>query len=258
MQLATWNVNSLNVRLPHVLDWLGKQKPDVLCIQETKLTDDKFPKEALESAGYHCEFFGEKAYNGVAVLSRSNPDKVQKGFLDACDADSKRMLAVQLGPLHVINVYIPNGQEVGCSKYAYKLDWIEKLKRHVNEQHQKNELVIICGDFNVATEDKDVYDPEALAGQILLSDAERAAVESLRQWGFVDTFRLHHQDAGLYSWWDYRMMAFRRKMGMRIDHIWASEPLAGICTRSWIDIEPRKLEKPSDHAPVISEFSLEI
>lgn len=256
MLLATWNVNSLNVRLPHVLDWLEKQKPDVLCIQETKLMDDKFPCEAVEKAGYHCEFFGEKAYNGVAVLSRAKPAQIQKGFADDTALDSKRFLEVQIGPVAIINVYIPNGQEVGSEKFRYKLSWIERLASHLRTRHNPAEMLLICGDFNVATEDRDVYDPEALAGQVLFSEQEKAAIDSLRQWGFVDTFRLHNGNGGLYSWWDYRMMAFRRKMGLRIDHIWATESLAKTCTRSWIDVDPRKLEKPSDHAPVLSEFAL--
>lgn len=256
MQVASWNVNSLNVRLPHVLDWLDKQKPDVLCIQETKMTDEKFPKAAIEEAGYHCEFFGEKTYNGVAILSRTSPSRVQKGFLDDGATDSKRLLEVEIGPVCIIDVYIPNGQEPGSEKYAYKMDWIERLKKHLNENHRPDELLIVCGDFNVAPEDRDVYNPEAVAGQILVSDQERAAIESLSKWGFVDTFRLHNQEGGLFSWWDYRMMAFRRKMGFRIDHIWATLPLAQKCTRSWIDVEPRKLEKPSDHTPVVSEFDI--
>lgn len=257
MLVATWNVNSLNVRLPHVLDWLQKHKPGVLCLQETKLTDDKFPGNAFEQIGYHCQFFGEKAYNGVAIISDRKPDAVRKGFPDDTDSDSKRLIETKIGSLHVIDVYIPNGQEVGSEKFHYKLKWIDRLSKYLSDCHRPDELVVLCGDFNVAREDRDVYDPQALAGQILFSDEEKSAIESLRRWGFVDTFRLHHQEAGLYSWWDYRMMAFRRKMGMRIDHLWATEPLSKKCTNSWIDIEPRKLEKPSDHAPVCSEFDVE-
>jgi exodeoxyribonuclease-3 len=254
MIIASWNVNSLNVRLPHVLDWLAKQKPDVLCIQETKLTDEKFPKSELEDAGYHCEFFGEKAYNGVAILSRSTPDAVQKGFPDEVASDSKRFLEIRLGSLRIIDVYIPNGQAVGSDKFHYKLKWIERLKVYLNNHHDPQGMTVICGDFNVALENRDVYNPEELTGQILFSDEEKNAVNTLKDWGFVDTFRQHNEESGLYTWWDYRMMAFRRKMGMRIDHIWATAPLAQNCKRSWVDVEPRKLEKPSDHAPVCSEF----
>ncbi len=256
MLIATWNVNSLNVRLPHVLDWLQKTKPNVLCIQETKLTDDKFPKAQFEEAGYHCQFFGEKAYNGVAIISDSEPSAVVKGLPGEGPSDSKRFIEARVGPVHVVNVYIPNGQEVGSQKFQYKLAWIERLKSYLKKEHSPDDLLVICGDFNVAYEDRDVYDPALLAGQILFSEEEKSAIKSLMQWGFVDTFRLHHQESGLYSWWDYRMMAFRRRMGLRIDHIWATAPLAGKCRASFIDVEPRRLEKPSDHAPVASEFAL--
>jgi len=257
MIIATWNVNSISVRLPHVLQWLEKYKPNVLCIQETKATDDKFPAQSFGGIGYHCEFFGEKAYNGVAILSDSKPSRVLKGFAGEPASASKRFIEVAIGPLSVLNVYIPNGSEVGSDKFHYKLKWVETLGDHLNQAHKPAEKLVLCGDFNVAPEDRDVYDPVALAGQILLSDEERAAVEAVRRWGFIDTFRMHNQEPGYYSWWDYRAMAFRRKMGLRIDHIWATQPLAERCTRAWIDVEPRKLEKPSDHAPVAAEFRLD-
>ncbi len=254
MIVATWNVNSLNVRLSHVIDWLQRCQPEILCIQETKLTDDKFPVDAFAQAGYHCEYFGEKAYNGVSIISKGIPTAIQKGFPDDAQSDSKRFIEITVGPISIINVYIPNGQEVGSEKFHYKLAWIERLKNYLKMHHQPEDMVVICGDFNVAVEDRDVYDPSAMAGQILFSEAEKSAIQSLYDWGFIDTFRLHHKESGLYSWWDYRAMAFRRKLGLRIDHIWATRPLASVCTRSWIDVEPRKLEKPSDHTPVASEF----
>ena len=256
MIIASWNVNSISVRLPHVLDWLEKNEPNVLCIQETKSPDEKFPKEELEKAGYHCQFFGEKAYNGVAVLSREQPTSIQKGFPDESVSDSKRLMDVQFGSLSIINVYIPNGQDVGADKYLYKLSWMKQLLEYLSSHHNPDEHVILCGDFNVAPEDRDVYDPVGLAGHILLSQAERAHLDEIKNWGFVDTFRQHHEDPGHYSWWDYRAMSFRRKQGLRIDHMWASQPLSKICTRSWIDAAPRKLDRPSDHAPIAAEFKL--
>lgn len=257
MLIATWNVNSLNVRLGHLLDWLDKHKPDVVCIQETKLTDDRFPIDAIRQAGYHSEFFGEKAYNGIAVLSKAEPSSVQKGFPGDCPEDPKRFLRVVIGTVSIICVYVPNGQEVGSPKFQYKLEWLKRLKEFLCRHHNPDELIAICGDFNVALEDRDVYNPELLAGQILFSEEEKCAVRSVMEWGLVDSFRLHNAQGGLYSWWDYRMMAFRRKNGLRIDYICVTEPLARLCARSWIDVEPRKLEKPSDHAPVISEFTLQ-
>jgi len=256
MIIASWNVNSITVRLPHLLDWLAQHKPNVMCIQETKATDEKFPREAIEQAGYHCEFYGEKAYNGVAIISDRAPTRVQKGFPGEPEAASRRFLEVEVGGVHVINVYVPNGSEVGSDKFFYKLRWMEQLQSHLIGNHNNNELLVVCGDFNVAPEERDVYDPVVMADQILFSPDERAALSSVTQWGLVDTFRLHNQESGQFSWWDYRMMAFRRNMGCRIDHILASHSLSKKCSRAWIDKAPRKLEKPSDHAPVVAEFDL--
>ncbi|HEY9868944.1 MAG TPA: exodeoxyribonuclease III [Candidatus Obscuribacterales bacterium] len=256
MIIASWNVNSISVRLPHLLEWLKQHQPHVMCLQETKTVDEKFPLKPIEEAGYHCEFHGEKAYNGVAVLSRQQPSFVQKGFPGDAETASRRFLEVKVGPLHVLNVYVPNGSEVGSDKYFFKLKWFEQLKHHLRSRHKPGELLIVCGDFNVAPEERDVYDPVALANQILFSPDERAALESVKEWGLVDTFRQHNQEAGQYSWWDYRMAAFRRNMGLRIDHILATRPASEKCTRAWIDKEPRKLEKPADHAPVAAEFSV--
>ncbi len=256
MIIASWNVNSITVRLPHLLDWLSQHKPNVMCIQETKATDEKFPREAIENTGYYCEYYGEKAYNGVAIICDQVPTRVQKGFPGDPESASKRFLEVQIGPVHVINVYVPNGSEVGSEKFFYKLRWMQQLENHLGGNHTNDELLAICGDFNVAPEERDVYDPVAMADQILFSQDERAALKSVTQWGLIDTFRIHNQEPGQYSWWDYRMMAFRRNMGCRIDHILASRSLSEKCSRAWIDKAPRKLEKPSDHAPVAAEFSL--
>lgn len=255
MKIATWNVNSLSVRLPHVLDWLGKHKPNVLCIQETKMVDEKFPVDKFSELGYHCSYAGEKAYNGVAVISDCTPDSIQKGFRPEGEFTARRFLEVTIGPVHIINVYVPNGSQVGSEKFFYKLRWLEKLAAHLYDNHRADELLALCGDYNIAPEDRDVFSVEQMTGQILFSDQEHAALEAIRSWGLTDSFRIHQPEGGHYSWWDYRLNAFKRKMGLRIDHIWVSKPMAEKCTGSLIDIEPRKLERPSDHAPIISEFS---
>lgn len=255
MLIASWNVNSLSVRLPHVLDWIGTHKPDVLCLQETKLVDEKFPADEFAKIGYMCEFTGEKTYNGVATICKLKPSAISKGFKIESEYVAKRIIEVSIGDLHVINVYIPNGSEVGSEKYAYKLGWLGMLQRHLQDYHSPDEQIVLCGDFNIAPEDIDVWDPELLSGQILVSPAERSALENIKNWGFVDTFRLHTKEGGHFSWWDYRMNAFKRKMGLRIDHMWATQSLADKCQASWIDKEPRKLERPSDHAPVVAEFN---
>jgi len=254
MIIATWNVNSISVRLPHVLQWLEKYKPNVLCIQETKATDDKFPAQSFGGIGYHCEFFGEKAYNGVAILSDSKPSRVLKGFAGEPASASKRFIEVAIGPLSVLNVYIPNGSEVGSDKFHYKLKWVETLGDHLNQAHKPAEKLVLCGDFNVAPEERDVHDPRLWQNRILFSQPERDALQHIKEWGFTDTFRLHTQDGGHYTWWDYRAGAFRRNLGLRIDHVWVSAPLAGRSQTTWIDKEPRGWERPSDHAPVVAEF----
>jgi exodeoxyribonuclease-3 len=256
MIVATWNVNSLSVRLPHLLSWLEANRPDVMCVQETKMIDDKFPMEQLSELGYHAVFTGEKSYNGVAILSRDTPDTVVKCFDTDSESAAKRFLEITLGPLKVVNVYIPNGSEVGSSKFAYKMEWIQMLRGHFEKYHKPDEMLVLCGDFNIATEDRDVYSVEAMQGQVYFTDDEHAAIQTVKDWGLVDTFRMHNEDAGFYSWWDYRVGAFRRNMGLRIDHIWASNALAPKCVKCWIDKEPRKGERPSDHVPVIAEFDI--
>lgn len=253
--VASWNVNSLSVRLPQLTDWLNKHKPNIVCLQETKLVDDKFPRAELEKLGYYCDFFGEKTYNGVAVLSDKPIDDVHKGLEEEVAPASKRLMEVRIEDLYILNAYIPNGQEVGSQKYEYKLKWLSGLLNHLEKRHTPESSVILCGDFNIATENRDVYLPDAVDGTIMVSDTERQELDKIRQWGFVDTFRLHNEQGGLFSWWDYRQGAFRRNMGFRIDHIWATPPLAQRCTGAWIDKEPRKLERPSDHAPVLAEFA---
>jgi exodeoxyribonuclease-3 len=255
MKIATWNVNSITVRLPQVLEWINHNRPDTLCLQETKCVDEKFPIAAFREIGYYAEVFGQPTYNGVAILSLTPLQDVQRG-LPGDEADvQRRLIAATIGSHRIVNVYIPNGAAVGTDKYGFKLAWLNRLRKYFDERYDKNSPLILCGDFNVAPEDRDVHDPVLWAGQIMCSDAERAALQSTRDWGLVDVFRKHHEEAGHYSWWDYRAGAFRRNHGLRIDHIWATETLARKSTEAWIDKITRALEKPSDHAPVAAEFT---
>lgn len=256
MKIATWNVNSVCVRLQHVLDWLDGNRPDALCLQEIKCLDDKFPAAAFREAGYAAEIFGQRTYNGVAILSPAPAADVQRGFLgDDADAQ-KRLIAATVNGVRIVNVYIPNGSEVGSDKYAYKLTWLARLREYLDETCDPSQPLIICGDFNVAMEDRDVYNPKEWEGKVLCSEPERAAMRLVRDWGLVDLFRQHHEEPGSYTWWDYRGGGFPRNLGLRIDHLWATRPLAAKCVAAWIDKIPRTLEKPSDHAPVVAEFAV--
>ncbi|MSP97257.1 MAG: exodeoxyribonuclease III [Betaproteobacteria bacterium] len=254
MILATWNVNSLKVRLPHLLDWLARQQPDVVCLQETKTEDAKFPLAQLQAAGYQVAYSGQKTYNGVAILSRTAAADVQTGIPGFAD-EQKRVLAVTVKGVRVVCAYVPNGQSVDSEKYTYKLAWLAAFERWLAEELKRHADLAVLGDYNIAPADADVHDPKAWEGQVLCSDKERAAFQGLIDLGLKDSFRLFPQEERSYSWWDYRMNAFRRKMGMRIDHILLSAPLAGVCKRCLIDTEPRRLERPSDHAPVLAEVS---
>jgi len=255
MKLAAWNVNSLKVRLPQVLDWLGKHSPDALCLQETKLEDPKFPLAEINAAGYEAVFSGQKTYNGVAILTRRPVTAVSYG-IPGFDDPQKRVIAATLDSVRVVCVYVPNGESVESDKYQYKLGWLTALTAWLRTEMAQYPSLAMLGDYNIAPTDADVHDPQAWAGKVLCSDAERAALARLSELGLKDTFRLFTQPERSYSWWDYRMNAFRRKMGMRIDHILASPALAGICTSSTIDSEPRGNERPSDHAPVLAEFTI--
>ena len=254
MKLATWNVNSLKVRLPHLTDWLSAVAPDIVCLQELKTEDLKFPRAALESAGYRSVFSGQKTYNGVAILSRAEATQVAAGIPDFPD-EQKRVIAATVDGVRVVCVYCPNGQSVGSEKYDYKLRWFGALKEYLAHELARHAQLAVAGDFNVAPEDRDVHDPKAWEGQVHVSEPERAAWRALLSLGLKDTFRLFEQPEKIYSWWDYRMMGFRRNAGLRIDQILASESLAKRCTACRIDKEPRKLERPSDHAPVVAEFT---
>lgn len=254
MKLATWNVNSLKVRLPQVLQWLSTSPVDILCLQETKLTDDKFPVADIEAAGYQVAFTGQKTYNGVAILSRYPMQNVVKNN-PLFDDEQQRIISATIEGMRIVCAYIPNGQAVGTDKYDYKLRWLDALARWLGQELASNASLALLGDYNIAPADADVYDPVEWTGQVLCSDPERAAFERLIALGLQDAFRMFPQPEKIYSWWDYRQMAFRRNRGLRIDHILLSAPLASRCTACEIDKLPRKWEQPSDHTPVIATLS---
>ncbi|MHB8878858.1 MAG: exodeoxyribonuclease III [Myxococcaceae bacterium] len=254
MKIATWNVNSIRARLPRVLGWLGTAQPDVLCVQELKCVDGAFPFEELEAAGYRAAVFGQKTYNGVAILARGELSGVVRGLEDGVDDPQARVVAATVGGVRVVSVYAPNGQSVGSEAYGYKLEFYRRLRGYLDRLHRPDEQLVVCGDFNVAPEPRDVHDPAKWEGQVLYSLPEREAHATLCAFGLVDTFRKHHEEAGRYSWWDYRMLGFPKNLGLRIDHVLATAPLAGLCTSAEIDREARKGPQPSDHAPVGAEF----
>ncbi len=249
MKIATWNVNSLKVRLPHLLDWLTEQQPDVLCLQETKLEDDNFPRAEIAAAGYEAAFSGQKTYNGVALLARQPPRDVICGNPRFPD-EQKRLIAGTVDDVRIICAYIPNGQAVGSDKYDYKLNWLDALTGWLADELAAHPHLALCGDYNIAPDDRDVHDPNAWAGQILCSEPERSAFQRLLGLGLEDSFRLFTQPEKTFSWWDYRMLGFQKNLGLRIDHVLLSSALARRCTAAGIDRAPRKRERPSDHAPV--------
>ncbi len=253
--LATWNVNSVRMRADAVAAWLGEHQPGLLALQELKLIEADFPAAAFTAHGYGAAVLGQKTYNGVALLSREPIEDVSKGLPEMKDDPQARFIKARRGDVTVINVYVPNGSEVGSEKYAYKLTWLDALARHLETRHRPDEPLAIVGDFNVAPEARDIYDPVAFKDQVLFSEPERAAIGRLLDWGLVDLFRRFHDEERLYSWWDYRGMAFRRKMGARIDLILTTRSLAERARRCEIDVGPRRSEKPSDHTPVWAEFA---
>lgn len=254
MKLATWNVNSLNVRLPHVLDWLAENPIDVLCLQETKQEDAKFPYADLKSAGYHAIHSGQKTYNGVAILSTHEMTDVVHGIAGFED-EQKRVISATINGVRVICVYVVNGQAVDSEKFDYKMRWLTALNSWLTDELLKYPKLVILGDYNIAPDDRDCHDPVAWEGNILVSPRERDAFEELLALGLHDSFRLFEAGEGHFSWWDYRMMGFRRNHGMRIDHILVSDALKDKCVSCIIDKAPRKLERPSDHTPVVLEVS---
>ena len=254
MKIATWNVNSMNVREPHVVEWLQNHDPDVLVLQEIKQVTEKFPAEALQELGYHSIASGQKTYNGVAVVSKAPANDPVTDFPDL-DDPQRRMLATTIGDVRVVDLYIPNGSEVGSEKYAYKLNWLRSLRNFLEAEMQQNENLVVLGDFNIAPADEDVYDPEKWGEAILCSPLERQALRELIDLGLTDVFRKFEQPEGMFSWWDYRAAGFRRNAGLRIDLILTSQSMTERCTASYVDKEPRAWERPSDHAPVVAEFA---
>ena len=259
MKLASWNVNSLKIRLPRLIDWLARQAPDVVCLQETKVEDDKFPALEIEAAGYRCAWSGQKTYNGVAILARAalvDVESAMPGF----PGDQKRLIAATVGEgpdaIRVVSVYVPNGQAVGSEKYDYKLGWLEALRGWLERELRANPRLAVLGDYNIAPADEDVHDPSLWRDRVLCSVPEREAFGKLLALGLKDSFRLFTRDEKAFTWWDYRMNAFRRNFGLRIDHVLLSSDLVSRCRSCTIDLEPRRLERPSDHAPTMAELEI--
>ncbi len=252
MKIVSWNINSLRKRQDRLFDWLEAIKPDIVCLQETKCPDDQFPALALQAVGYRSAYHGEKSYNGVAILANREPRDVRPSLCDEVVDPQARVIAATIDDVRVFSIYAPNGQAIGSPAYEYKLHWYRRLRDCV--ANEKSVDVIVCGDFNVAPEDIDVYDPDLWRGAIMASKSERAAFRELCKIGLCDTLRIHHKEGELYTWWDYQMRAFEKNRGLRIDAVLASEELATKCIAAGIDREMRKGKEPSDHAPVWAEF----
>jgi exodeoxyribonuclease-3 len=254
MKIATWNINSIRPRLERLLAFLDRHRPDVVCLQELKVVDADFPAEPLLAAGYHAAVFDQKTYNGVAILSRTEPADVRRG-LDCGEPDA-RLISADVGGIRIASVYVPNGQIVASVKYAYKLKWMQMLRERLQQEATRSTPLVLCGDMNVARDELDVARPQQWAPSVLFHVDARQALEHLIDFGLVDVLRQQHPEGGIYSWWDYRMLAFPRNNGLRLDYILATEPVAARCTSAIVDRDERKGEKPSDHAPVLAEFAL--
>ena len=256
MRIVSWNINSLRKRQDRLLAWLAATQPDVVCLQETKCTDEQFPQIELRAVGYHAAFHGQKSYNGVAILSKLKPQEIRAALCDEEEDSQARVIAATVGGVRVFSVYAPNGQAVGSPAYEYKLKWYERLRNCLRNHESIGGDVVLCGDFNVAPADEDVHDPALWRGAIMCSDGERAAFHELCSAGLVDTLRLHRKETGLFTWWDYRMLSFPKNRGLRIDAVLASKSLAARCTDAGIDREMRKGKEPSDHAPIWADFDV--
>lgn len=254
MKIVTWNVNSIRVRLDRVKAFLSLAEPDVLCLQEIKSTDDLFPREEIEGLGYSVETFGQKTYNGVAIISKEKPKNVERGFPKDPVSDQARVISADIGGVHIVNVYVVNGEAVGTEKFDIKLKWLDALHGWIKKSFDPKMPTIILGDFNIAPEDRDVYDPDAWRGRVLFSEPEHERLQKFLDWGFVDLLRIHTKEGNHYSWWDYRHGAFARNMGLRLDLILGTQPVAKRCIGVEIDRDERKAgqTKPSDHVPVIA------
>lgn len=257
MKVATYNVNSIRIRLARLLAWLELERPDVVCLQETKVVDDAFPRAELEAAGYQVAVYGQRAYNGVALASRYAIEDVQRGFGDdTFDPEARLMSGIVLG-VRIASVYVPNGQIVGTEQWTHKLEWLARLRAHLDARHPPSAPLLLCGDFNVAPEDRDVARPDEWRTSVLCHADARTAWRGVLAWGLVDVARLHHHDDGPYTWWDYRMLGFAKNNGMRIDHILATRALAARCTQTFVARDQRKGKQPSDHAPFVAVFGPE-
>ncbi|MDO8666202.1 MAG: exodeoxyribonuclease III, partial [Gemmatimonadales bacterium] len=250
-KIATWNVNSIRMRLTRLLDWLSREQPDVVCLQELKVTDDDFPRAELETAGWQLAVHGQKTYNGVAILSRAKLEDVTIGMGDGVSDPEARLISARTSGARVVSAYVPNGKTVGSDKWTYKLEWLRRLRGYLGRTADPAQALVLCGDFNVAPEDRDVARVEQWKDTVLCHEEARARLREIVAWGLVDAIRLHHTGDGPYSWWDYRMLAFPKNNGLRIDHILATRPLAARCTAAWVVRDERKGKLPSDHAPVV-------
>jgi exodeoxyribonuclease-3 len=255
MKLATWNVNSVRAREARLLAWLAAWQPDVLCLQELKVVEADFPTAAVQALGYHAVVYGQKTYNGVAILSRTPPEDLRRGFGEDDDDPQARLVSARVNGVRVLSAYFPNGGEVGSDKFAYKLAWMEKLRVLLERTASPDEPLALCGDVNVAPDDRDVARPEEWKDTVLCHPAARAALQRIAAWGLDDTFRRHHAEGGFYSWWDYRMLGFPKNNGLRIDHVLATRRLAARSTAVEIDRNERKGKQPSDHVPVVATFA---
>ena len=255
MKIATWNVNSVRSRLERLLRWLDRQRPDVVCLQELKAATDQFPYAPLRDAGYAASVYGQKTYNGVAILSRTEPEDVCRSLDDEDDGSQARFISARVDGLRIMSVYVPNGGTVGSEKWRYKLAWLARLRAHLDRHGDPTEPLALCGDFNVAPDDSDVANPDAWRNTVLCHEEGRLALSSVKAWGLVDLVRMKHPDGGIYSWWDYRLLGFPKNDGLRIDHIFATEPVARRLAAAAIDRNERKGKQPSDHAPVLVELT---
>lgn len=256
MKIATWNINSLPGRLDQVIRWTAKNSPDVLCLQETKVPDAKFPVARLRTAGYeHQAFAGERSYNGVAILSRHPLEDVQKGFPRVKDPQ-QRLIAATVNGVRIVDVYVPHGTRIGTPKFEYKMDWLKRLRKFFDNRYAVDEPVVLCGDFNITPHELDLWNIPIWVNKLFFTKPEREAIQHLKKWGFVDVFRLINGDVQEFSWWDYFHHSFEWDKGLRLDHIWTSPTLADACRDCWIDREPRGWDHATDHAPVLAEFSV--
>jgi exodeoxyribonuclease III len=255
VKIATWNVNSVRARLDRLVAWLGRHSPDVLCLQELKVVEDAFPFEVVERAGYRAVAYGQKTYNGVAILARDEPTDVVRGLGDEVDDPQARVIVATVAGVRIVSAYVPNGGEVGSEKWTYKLEWLRRLRRFLARERRSEIPLALCGDLNIAPEARDVHNPEQWEGSVLFHADLRAAFADLCAWGLVDTLRIHRAEGGLYTWWDYRMLAFPKNAGLRIDHVLVTSPLAARCVGVTIDRDERKGKQPSDHAPVVADFA---